>query len=71
MDLQDDPICIAARREGKTLVTGLWVDHSFDVGMPVDPTSVSFSTFFLSLFSFLQFFSIIVLICFTNVSSSF
>jgi hypothetical protein len=23
-------------------VTGLWVDHSFDIGMPVDATSVSF-----------------------------
>ncbi|KAH6811238.1 transcription coactivator [Perilla frutescens var. frutescens] len=38
----DDPICIAARRDGKILVTGLWVDHSFDVGMPVDPTSVMY-----------------------------
>ncbi|KAK6118125.1 hypothetical protein DH2020_048109 [Rehmannia glutinosa] len=36
----DDPMCAAAHRDGKTLVTGLWVDHSFDVGMPVDPTSV-------------------------------
>lgn len=41
--VQDDPICVAARRDGKTLVTGLWIDHSFDVGMPVDSTSVSFS----------------------------
>ncbi|KAG8389550.1 hypothetical protein BUALT_Bualt02G0240900 [Buddleja alternifolia] len=38
----DEPICVAARRDGKTLVTGLWVDHSFDVGMPVDPTSVMY-----------------------------
>ncbi|PIN05804.1 hypothetical protein CDL12_21653 [Handroanthus impetiginosus] len=38
----DDPICIAARRDGKTLVTGLWVDHSFDIGMPVDPSSVMY-----------------------------
>lgn len=35
-------MCVAARTDGKVLVTGLWVDHSFDIGMPVDPTSVSF-----------------------------
>lgn len=40
--VQDDPMCVAARTDGKVLVTGLWVDHSFDIGMPVDPTSVSF-----------------------------
>ncbi|KAL3652917.1 hypothetical protein CASFOL_002598 [Castilleja foliolosa] len=39
----DDPMCDAARRDGKTLVNGLWVDHSFDVGMPVDPSSVMYS----------------------------
>ncbi|GFQ02446.1 brct domain-containing protein at4g02110 [Phtheirospermum japonicum] len=38
----DDPMCVAARRDGKTLVNGLWVDHSFDVGMPVDPSSVMY-----------------------------
>lgn len=48
--VQDDPICAAARRDGKILVTGLWVDHSFDVGIPVDPTSVSFSFTLLFLF---------------------
>ncbi|XP_059625600.1 BRCT domain-containing protein At4g02110 [Cornus florida] len=36
----DDPICVAARRDEKTLVTALWVDHSFDIGMPVDPTAI-------------------------------
>lgn len=41
--VQGDPICIAARRDVKALVTSLWVDHSFDVGIPVDHTSVSFS----------------------------
>ncbi|CAI9781069.1 unnamed protein product [Fraxinus pennsylvanica] len=40
--IYDDPICIAARRNGKTLVTCLWIDHSFDVGMPVDSTSVMY-----------------------------
>ncbi|KVI12451.1 BRCT domain-containing protein [Cynara cardunculus var. scolymus] len=38
----DDPICVAARRDGKILVSGLWVDHSFDVGVPVDTTSVMY-----------------------------
>lgn len=38
----DDPMCVAARTDGKVLVTGLWVDHSFDIGMPVDPTSVMY-----------------------------
>ncbi|KAM1234517.1 hypothetical protein ACFX2J_004084 [Malus domestica] len=34
----DDPICVAARNDAKTLVTALWVHHSFDVGLPIDPT---------------------------------
>ncbi|KAG2697609.1 hypothetical protein I3760_07G114700 [Carya illinoinensis] len=38
----DDPVCIAARNDAKTLVTALWVDHSFDVGMPVDATSIMY-----------------------------
>jgi len=42
---QDDPVCVAAREDGKMLVTALWVEHSADVGMPVDATSVCF--FFL------------------------
>ncbi|KAF5726361.1 BRCT domain-containing protein [Tripterygium wilfordii] len=40
--IYDDPVCVAARNDGKTLVTGLWVDHSFDIGMPVDPTSIMY-----------------------------
>ncbi|KAL5560980.1 hypothetical protein UlMin_030727 [Ulmus minor] len=40
--IYDDPICVAARKERKTLVTGLWVDHSFDIGMPVDATSIMY-----------------------------
>ncbi|KAH1039625.1 hypothetical protein J1N35_041368 [Gossypium stocksii] len=35
----DDPVCVATRNDGKAVVTGLWVDHSFDIGMPVDATS--------------------------------
>ncbi|PHT47912.1 Chloride channel protein CLC-a [Capsicum baccatum] len=35
----DDPICVATRRDGKVLVTNLWVEHSFDVGMVVDHLS--------------------------------
>ncbi|KAJ4727782.1 BRCT domain-containing protein [Melia azedarach] len=38
----DDPVCVAARTDGKTLVTSLWVDHSFDIGMPVDATSIMY-----------------------------
>ncbi|XP_068311924.1 BRCT domain-containing protein At4g02110 [Pyrus communis] len=36
----DDPVCVAARNDAKTLVTALWVHHSFDVGLPIDPTSI-------------------------------
>ncbi|KAM3339152.1 hypothetical protein P3S68_031238 [Capsicum galapagoense] len=38
----DDPICVAARRDGKVLVTNLWVEHSFDVGMVVDHLSIMY-----------------------------
>ncbi|XP_058770310.1 BRCT domain-containing protein At4g02110-like [Vicia villosa] len=38
----DDPVCAAARDNGKTLVTSLWVEHSADIGMPVDVTSVMY-----------------------------
>ncbi|KAH8489088.1 hypothetical protein H0E87_024652 [Populus deltoides] len=38
----DDPVCVGARNDGKTVVTGLWVDHSFDIGMPVDATSIMY-----------------------------
>ncbi|KAK9076544.1 hypothetical protein SSX86_004878 [Deinandra increscens subsp. villosa] len=38
----DDPICVSARRDGKILVTSLWVDHSFDVGAPVDTSAVMY-----------------------------
>lgn len=41
--MQDDPICVDARRDGKILVTGLWVDDSFCMGMAADPNNVSFS----------------------------
>ncbi|TQD84149.1 hypothetical protein C1H46_030239 [Malus baccata] len=38
----DDPVCVAARNDGKTLVTALWVHHSFDVGLAVDPASITY-----------------------------
>ncbi|KAK7344389.1 hypothetical protein VNO77_13932 [Canavalia gladiata] len=38
----DDPVCVSARKDGKTLVTVLWVEHSADIGMPVDATSVMY-----------------------------
>lgn len=34
-------MCVAARNDRKTVVTALWVEHSADIGMPVDATSVS------------------------------
>ncbi|KAK3020589.1 hypothetical protein RJ639_046939, partial [Escallonia herrerae] len=40
--VHDDPMCVAARNDGKTLINGLWVGHSFDVGMPVDPTNIMY-----------------------------
>ena len=41
----DDPVCVAARNDGKTVVTGLWVDHNFDIEMPVDATSLMYKPF--------------------------
>ncbi|XP_030532530.2 BRCT domain-containing protein At4g02110 isoform X2 [Rhodamnia argentea] len=38
----DDPVCVAAREDGKVVVTGLWVDHSYDIGMPVDASSIMY-----------------------------
>ncbi|XP_065860365.1 BRCT domain-containing protein At4g02110 [Euphorbia lathyris] len=38
----DDPRCVNARKDGKTLVTVLWVDHSHDIGMAVDSTSIMY-----------------------------
>ncbi|GAB4841754.1 hypothetical protein Ancab_022476 [Ancistrocladus abbreviatus] len=38
----DDPLCVAVRSEGKVVVTSLWVDHSLDVGMQVDASSVMY-----------------------------
>ncbi|PHT45162.1 hypothetical protein CQW23_14320 [Capsicum baccatum] len=37
----DDPICVATQWDGKVLVTSLWVEHNFDMGMTVDHLSVS------------------------------
>ncbi|XP_056170452.1 BRCT domain-containing protein At4g02110 [Syzygium oleosum] len=38
----DDPVCVAARGDGKVVVTGLWVDHGYDIGMPVDASSIMY-----------------------------
>ncbi|XP_034911905.1 BRCT domain-containing protein At4g02110 [Populus alba] len=38
----DDAVCVGARNDGKTVVRGLWVDHSFGIGMPVDATSIMY-----------------------------
>ncbi|KAK9747632.1 hypothetical protein RND81_02G004400 [Saponaria officinalis] len=40
--LRDDPICVAARRDGKALVTDLWITHSFEAGMLADTSSVMY-----------------------------
>ncbi|XP_071699574.1 BRCT domain-containing protein At4g02110 [Rutidosis leptorrhynchoides] len=38
----DDPVCVRARRDGKKLVSSLWVEHSFDVGAPVKTTDIMY-----------------------------
>ncbi|KAF3974481.1 hypothetical protein CMV_002202 [Castanea mollissima] len=38
----DNLVCIAARNDGKTLVTALWVENTFDIGMPVDANSIMY-----------------------------
>ncbi|KAL8094514.1 hypothetical protein AgCh_036154 [Apium graveolens] len=38
----DDPVCVAAREDGKILVNGLWVGHSFDAGMSADHANVMY-----------------------------
>ncbi|CAN1762257.1 BRCT domain-containing protein At4g02110, partial [Linum perenne] len=38
--IYDDPACVSARNDGKAVITGLWVDHSFDIGLVVDSTSI-------------------------------
>lgn len=38
----DDPVCVTARKDGKRLVTSLWLDHSLDVGEPVDATNIMY-----------------------------
>ncbi|XP_026657983.2 BRCT domain-containing protein At4g02110 [Phoenix dactylifera] len=36
----DDPVCVAARNDGKILVTELWIDDSVDFGTLADPTRI-------------------------------
>lgn len=58
--VQDDPVCIAARHDGKTLVTESWVEDSLDIGKVADAKRVGSicSLFFFfhlpSLLSFLM-----------------
>lgn len=50
--VQDDPVCIAARRDGKTLVTESWVEDSLDIGKVADAKRVGSNCslfFFISL----------------------
>lgn len=39
--MQDDPVCVAARKDGKKVVTEQWVDDSFDLGVLADADRVS------------------------------
>lgn len=38
--MQDDPVCVAARKDGTKVVTGLWVDDSLDLGAMADADHV-------------------------------
>ncbi|XP_074267964.1 BRCT domain-containing protein At4g02110-like [Silene latifolia] len=38
--LLDDPICVAARRDGTALVTSTWIDHSLIAGKPANTSSI-------------------------------
>lgn len=48
--MQDDPVCVAAIKDGKILVTSLWADHSLEAGGPVETDNVSFCTLLSLLF---------------------
>eukprot|EP01018_Ginkgo_biloba_P027423 Gb_39611 [translate_table: standard] len=37
----DDPICVAARKDKKTVVTDWWVADTLDMGMPANTTRVT------------------------------
>ncbi|MCL7030069.1 hypothetical protein MKW94_020816 [Papaver nudicaule] len=39
----DDHRCVKARDDGKMVLNSVWVDHSFDVGMPVDSSLILYS----------------------------
>ncbi|KAL9273487.1 BRCT domain-containing protein, partial [Drosera capensis] len=36
----DDPVCVAASKDGKTLVSSLWVDHSLKANKPIDASFI-------------------------------
>lgn len=60
--LQDDPVCVAARDDGKTLVTDLWVEASLEVGSLVDARRVSLSGLWSPIFLYyLQIFNIFLI----------
>ncbi|KAK6941068.1 BRCT domain [Dillenia turbinata] len=40
--IYDDPVCDAARKDGKIVVTGLWVEHSSEAGAPLDISSIMY-----------------------------
>lgn len=38
----DDPICVTARRDGKVVVTSLWISHSLEAGALVDTAYIMY-----------------------------
>lgn len=38
----DDPVCVAARNDGKKVVTALWVEHRADIGTCVNINSIMY-----------------------------
>ncbi|CAO2818743.1 unnamed protein product [Amaranthus hypochondriacus] len=38
----DDPVCVAAIKDGKILVTSLWADHSLEAGGPVETDNIMY-----------------------------
>lgn len=42
-------MCVAAREDGKQVVTELWVDDSLDLGVVADANRVSFTFVFVSM----------------------
>jgi topoisomerase (DNA) II binding protein 1 len=42
--LQDDPVCVATRKDGKKVVTENWVEDSFELGELIDAERASLAS---------------------------